>query len=111
MGEMSHAVRWADVTPVEMLPGVVRRTLGCTDRVMLIEWRFKAGAVVPLHQHPHDQVGYMIHGEMELEIDGQPATFCDGDSWAIPGNVPHWAHFPSDCVLIECFTPPREDYR
>jgi quercetin dioxygenase-like cupin family protein len=78
---------------------------------MIVEFRIKADVVVRLHQHPHDQIGYMVNGEMEMEIGGQMHIYRDGDSWAIPGGVTHQAYFPSDCVLIECFTPPREDYQ
>ncbi len=111
MSENPRAIWGAKVMPVEVMPGVERRTLGCTEQAMLVEWRFEAGRALPLHDHPHDQVGYLIQGEMEMEIGGEVSVFHAGDSWAIPGGVPHRASFPVASVVIDCFTPPREDYR
>lgn len=104
-------VRWAEVEPVEMLPGLDRRTLGCGEQAMIAEFRARAGVEVPLHTHPHEQVGYVVSGQMELTIGSQTARCGPGDSYTIPGGVPHGARFLSECVVIDCFSPPREDYR
>lgn len=103
--------RWKDVEPVEMLPGVTRRTLAVTDRLMLVEFRLQAGATVPLHSHPHDQVGYVVSGEVILTVDGQEFRCGPGDAYAIPGGVEHAARAEVDTVLIDVFHPPREEYR
>lgn len=109
---MTHRIvsRWADATPVEMLPGLIRRTLGTTDGLMLTEFRSEAGVELPLHQHPHIQVGYLISGELALTIDGERMVFGPGDSWAIPGDVPHSATFLAESVIVETFAPMRDDY-
>lgn len=108
-GEMF--VRWADAEPVEMLPGLIRRTLGCSERLMIAEFRAKSGVEVPSHSHPHDQVGYVISGEMEMTVGQQTEFLGPGDSYAIPGDVAHGARFVTECVIVDCFGPPREDYR
>jgi quercetin dioxygenase-like cupin family protein len=109
---MTHRIvcRWDDATPVEVLPGLIRRTLGTTDDLMLTEFRSEAGVELPLHHHPHTQIGYLISGELALTIDGERTVFGPGDSWAIPGDVPHSAKFLADSVIIEAFAPMREDY-
>ncbi len=104
-------VRWAEVEPVEMVPKLWRRTLGTGERGMVVELRADPGAVVPEHSHPAEQIGYVISGELELTIDGVPYRFGPGDSYAIPGDTLHSAHFPVPCVLVEFFTPVREEYR
>jgi quercetin dioxygenase-like cupin family protein len=104
-------VRWAEATPVEMIPGLFRRTLGETSRTQVVEVRVQAGVMLPQHSHPHDQVGYVVSGEIEITIAGVPHLCKPGDSWAIPGNVDHSAFFPVESVVIDCFSPPREDYR
>jgi len=105
-----HFVRWAEVESVEMMPGVERRTLGCGERAMLVEFRGPAGVEVPIHAHPHEQIGYVVSGQVELTIGGETARCGPGDSYAIPGGVEHGARFLSECVVIDCFSPPREDY-
>jgi quercetin dioxygenase-like cupin family protein len=104
-------VRWGDVTPVEMIPGLFRRTLGETSREQVVEVRAQAGVKLPEHSHPHDQVGYVVSGQIEITIGGVSHLCNPGDSWAIPGNVDHSAFFPVDTVVIDCFSPPREEYR
>lgn len=104
-------IRWADVEPVEALPGLDRRTLGCSERLLIAEFRAREGVEVPRHSHPHDQVGYVVSGEVELSIGDETARCAPGDSYTIPGGIEHRARFLSQCVVIDCFSPPREDYR
>jgi quercetin dioxygenase-like cupin family protein len=99
------------VEQVEMLAGVLRRTLGTTEGCMLIEVSLAEGSVVPMHSHPNEQVGYVVGGQIEMTVDGVVRVCGPGDSYAIPGGVEHMARAVSDCVVIDCFTPPREDYR
>ena len=106
-----RALKWADVTPVQQLEGLERRTLAVTDQVMIVEFRSQPGVVIPVHQHPQDQVGYVVSGEIEMQIDGVTTLCRPGDSYAIPGGVPHGARFVTACTIIDCFAPPREDYR
>lgn len=107
----SYVTHHADVNPVEMLPGVERRTLAVTDRQMLCEFHIQAGSEVPEHSHPHDQVGYVISGEAIMIIAGEEHRCGPGDAYAIPGGVKHAARFEVDTVLIDVFSPPREEYQ
>ncbi|MGB1286680.1 MAG: cupin domain-containing protein [Aggregatilineales bacterium] len=100
-----------DVTPIEMLPKVHRRTMGTTDEVMLCEFFFEVGATVPLHSHKNDQVGYIVSGQLELTIHGNVQILNPGDSYAVPGGIEHSAKALIDTILIDAFSPPRNDYR
>ncbi len=111
MAEQKRIVRWADAEPVEALPGLVRRTLGQTADMMIVEWRAEAGVELPTHSHPHQQTGYVVSGEIAITIDGVTTLCKPGDSWAIPGGVAHSAAFPVESVVIDVFSPPREDYQ
>jgi len=110
MTKYENIIHWNQVEEVEMFPGFFRRTLGITDSMMIVEFRALAGASVPDHKHPNEQVGYVVSGQMNLTIDGQTVTVIAGDSYAIPGDVLHGADFDDECVVIDCFSPPREDY-
>lgn len=94
----------------EMRPGVHRRVLGTTDRLMLVEFFIERGGEVPEHSHPHDQVGYVIAGRLQFTIAGESQTVSSGDSYAVPGGLPHGALALTDVTLIEVFAPPREDF-
>jgi len=103
--------RWSEIEPVDMFPGLQRRTLGCGERLLLAEFSAQEGVEVPLHSHPHEQVGYVVAGQVELTIGGDSAVCGPGDSYTMPGGVEHGARFLTEGVVIDCFSPPREDYR
>jgi quercetin dioxygenase-like cupin family protein len=104
-------VRTAEVDPIEMVPGVWRRTLATGERMMMVHIRLAEGAAVPTHSHPHEQVGYVIEGRIRLTTAGRDADFEPGDSYFIPGDVEHAATAITDCILLEMFSPPRDEYR
>lgn len=104
-------VHGSSATPVEMLPGVVRRTLTAGERMMLIEVTFTQGAVVPLHAHPHEQIGYLASGRFLFELGDERRELSAGDSWLVPSNVPHQVIALEPSVAIDVFSPPREEYR
>ena len=104
-------VHRSSATPVEMLPGVVRRTLTEGERMMLIEVTLEQGAVVPVHTHPHEQIGYLASGRLLFEVGDERRELSAGDSWLVPSNVPHQVTALESSVAIDVFSPPREDYR
>jgi quercetin dioxygenase-like cupin family protein len=95
---------------VEMMTGVLRRTLGHGAQMLLAEFTLAAGSEVTMHSHHHDQVGYVVSGSMELTIQDEARTCEAGDSYYIPGDVPHKAAVAEGAVVIDVFNPPREDY-
>ena len=102
--------RYEETRPIEMFPGVVRRTLVSGRQVTLVEITLEAGALVPRHEHPHEQAGTVISGRIELEIGDQRSTPGPGSSYLIPGGAPHEVRAREATRLIEVFSPPREDF-
>lgn len=100
-----------DAPQVEMRQGVHRRTMGTTDEVMLCEFFLLRDAQVPAHSHPNDQVGYVVFGSMALTVGEQTRVVTQGESYAIPGGIVHSAHAEVDTLLVEAFSPPRDDFR
>ncbi len=100
-----------DAFQVEMLPGVHRRTMAVTDEEMLCEFFIERDLVVPEHSHMNDQVGYVIYGKIELLIGDEQHVCQPGDSYAIPSGVRHSARALVDSLVIDVFSPPRNDYR
>jgi len=95
---------------VEPLPGWVRRVLAYSDELMLVENTMAAGTVLPMHQHPHQQILYVQSGELRLLCQGQERVMRTGASCAIPGNVPHGVTILTDSVVLDIFTPARQDF-
>jgi quercetin dioxygenase-like cupin family protein len=95
---------------VEMLEGVHRMTLAHGDSTLLGAFRIAAGATIPMHQHPQEQTGYMVSGRMEFTIGGDVFTAESGDGWCIPPNVDHGVQVLEESLVVEVFSPRREDY-
>ncbi|GIK28005.1 MAG: cupin domain-containing protein [Chloroflexi bacterium] len=102
-----------DDSPQVQMPidGVHRRTMASGERVMVCEFFLERGAEIPVHSHMHEQAGYVIQGSITFTINGEARKLYRGDSYAIPGDVLHGAYADEDCILVEVFSPPREEYR
>ena len=69
------------------------------------------GRALPAHSHPHEQITMMVEGKMEMKIGEETYMLLPGTIQVIPSNVLHSAIAHTDCVLIDIFTPVREEYR
>ena len=104
-------VDYGSANPVEMLPGVFRRTLTDGGRMMLCEIHMDKDAVVPLHTHPHEQTGYLVSGRCRFKLGDEVRELKAGDCWMVPGGAEHEATALEDSVFIDVFSPPRDEYR
>jgi len=104
-------VKLTDLRSFELAPGVTGQPLfGEGAMVNLIE--FEPGATVPLHSHPHEQLGLCLRGSQVLVIDGVEHPCGPMEGYVIPGGVEHSAHCgPDGATVIDVFQPVREDYR
>lgn len=74
---------------------------------MLIE--FKQGGFGPEHAHPHEQFGFVIQGKIEVTIEGVVHQVTSHEQIHIPGNLRHSVSALEDSLVLETFTPLRED--
>jgi quercetin dioxygenase-like cupin family protein len=93
-----------------LLEGVTLKTLAHGVQTHLTEVHFVKGAIIPIHKHLHEQTGRMISGTLRFTIDNDVFDAHAGDGWNIPSNVPHSAEALEDAVVVEVFSPVREDY-
>ena len=96
---------------LDRAPGVIVNIMTDHQQITLCEVLLEPGSVVPMHDHVHEQSGTLISGHMEFEIGGEVHDLHAGDSWMIPSGVPHEARAVDRCVVVEAFSPPREDWR
>lgn len=100
----------ADVAWQEMAPGIRRKIMSYDDRLMLVKVTFEKDAVGTLHQHPHTQISHVESGVFEVEVAGEKKVLKAGDAFYIPPNVIHGAVCLEPGVLIDVFSPMREDF-
>lgn len=92
------------------IEGITYKTLAFGERTSLSEFSLEKGSIIPKHRHPHEQTGYVISGRLIFTIGDERFEAEPGDSWNIPGNVEHDVEVLEDTVVIEVFSPAREDY-
>lgn len=94
----------------EVRRGVFLRILA-GEQMMFSAVRFEPHAAVPTHEHPHEQMGIILEGELELWINEERRTLRAGDMYTVPPHVPHGAETQaSSCLVLDVFHPLREDY-
>lgn len=94
----------------ELLEGIDLTTLVHGDKTLMGQFKLAKGSIVPTHSHPHEQTGIMISGKLRFIVEGEIMDVETGDSWCLPGGVEHSAEALEDSVVIEVFSPVREDY-
>ena len=99
-----------DVTKTELGGGVSRKILAQDTDMMAVEVHFDKGAVGAVHTHPHVQISYVLEGKFEFELDGKKTIIGKGDSYYTHPNVPHGVVCLEAGVLLDVFTPRREDF-
>lgn len=97
--------------PIEVVAeGMSRQILGFNDEIMVVKVLFDEGGEGYIHSHVHSQVTYVESGEFEVNIGGDIQVLGAGDSFYIPPNVSHGAVCKKAGVLIDTFSPVREDF-
>lgn len=98
----------------KVFKGVSLDSLAVGEQSMVTKMNYVKGNFATTHQHPHEQCGYVISGEYRLKVNTQEeeidVLLHAGDSYAIPGNMPHSFEVLEGGEVVDVFTPQREDY-
>lgn len=77
---------------------------------MLARFDFKKGAIVPKHEHPNEQITYILKGSVQVKTQGKEYIVKAGQILIIPPNTPHEFEALEDTIDIDVFSPPRKDW-
>ena len=94
----------------QLMEGIELTTLVHGEKTLMGQFKIARGSAIPSHSHPHEQTGFLVSGKVRFNVDGEIMDTEAGDSWCLPGNVEHSAEALEDSVIIEVFSPVREDY-
>jgi quercetin dioxygenase-like cupin family protein len=94
----------------EMFEGVHRKILGYDDNIMMVKVKIDTGTSVVPHSHRHTQTSYIAKGKFEFTVGEEKQIVSYGDGVYIPSNVPHGVVCLEEGVIIDVFTPAREDF-
>ena len=90
------------------------RYLGHTNNLMMVVIDFNDGPAEepdPPHSHPHEQMSYVVTGELIVHIGDTQDQLGPGDMFTVPPDIPHAVQTLTEHVrVVDCFTPLREDF-
>lgn len=101
----NEKTKWEDAAP-----GIKRQVYGYDDKIMLVKAKFEKDAVGTLHAHHHSQVTYVDSGVFEMTIGDEKKIIREGDGYYVPPHVLHGCVCLEPGMLIDVFSPLREDF-
>jgi quercetin dioxygenase-like cupin family protein len=90
--------------------GLIRRIGAYNEKLFLVEHRMEKGWIGTRHSHPHEQIVYVVSGHLKVTVGGSDFEVHGGDSFVVKGGVEHQASAVEPSMVIDVFTPYREDY-
>jgi quercetin dioxygenase-like cupin family protein len=101
----------SDLSIVPIWDGIAARAIeGRTMTFAVVE--LDPNTPVQLHEHPNEQMGIVLTGSLRFAVGAEVRDLGPGDTYLIPGGVPHEARSgPSGAVVVDVFSPVREDWR
>jgi len=100
----------SDLQAKQLLEGIKLKVVS-GDKTMMTIFEFEVNAVIPLHKHPHEQITYIIEGELEFTVEGKTRILRKGDGVVIPSNHEHSAKvLTAPAKAVDAWYPRREDY-
>ncbi|MGC4129356.1 MAG: cupin domain-containing protein [Bergeyella sp.] len=90
--------------------GMKRKIMTYDDSIMLVKVQFDQGAIGYRHEHYHSQVTYVVSGEFEFSIGDETRIVKGGDAVYMAPHIPHGAVCKKAGILIDVFSPIREDF-
>jgi quercetin dioxygenase-like cupin family protein len=91
----------AEGVDVRVIPG---------ERMTMAFFHLEPGAMIPEHAHPHEQLGTVLKGSIQLAIGEENKVVTEGVAYRVPPNVAHSGRcLESPSEVLEVFSPPRED--
>ncbi|MBC6699177.1 cupin domain-containing protein [Hymenobacter sp. BT190] len=90
--------------------GLRRKVLTYDAQLMLVRVEFAAGSIGAPHQHVHTQMTHVVSGVFEATVGGRMQVLHAGDTFHAPSDVVHGVVCVEAGVLLDAFSPMREDF-
>lgn len=113
MKHPNEGQRWVYNKDIEKTPaaeGVDRKVLAYCKDLMCVENYFETGAVGSVHSHPHTQITYVVSGRFLFTIGDEQKEVSAGDTLLKQDGVKHGCTCLEKGILLDIFTPMREDF-
>ena len=107
---MPYPVALKDTLSSTPEDGLLRQVLAHSDQLMLVRHLMQPGWHGARHNHPHEQLVYVIRGKLIFTLGAESFEIAAGDSLIVPGGVEHQALALEPSEVLDIFTPRRDDY-
>jgi len=94
----------------QVAPGMKRKFMGYDDNIMMVKVHFDKGGIGARHEHVHSQTTYVVSGKFEVTVGDKTEILNEGDGFYIPPHIEHGALCLEEGILIDVFSPVREDF-
>jgi quercetin dioxygenase-like cupin family protein len=101
---------WKTIDTEQLNPSVGRQCI-YSESMTVARLELRKDAAVPEHAHHNEQISIVERGALKFFIDGGEQIVRAGEILTIPPNVPHGVLVLEDSVVLDLFSPPREDWR
>ncbi|MCC7176565.1 MAG: cupin domain-containing protein [Bryobacterales bacterium] len=95
----------------ETLNSMLARQVIHGEKMTVAMIRLRKGAVVPAHQHDHEQLSAVQSGRVSFVVAGEKAMLGAGDMILIPPGAPHAVEALTDSLVLDTFSPARDDWQ
>lgn len=82
-----------------------------SDNLTFARLQIKKGTILEPHLHPHEQWTHLIEGRLSFTIGDKTKILAPGMVAHIPSNIPHAIEALTDCLVLDCFNPVREEFK
>ncbi|MBR07915.1 MAG: cupin [Rickettsiales bacterium] len=89
--------------------GVIKLHPFAGEKLMFLRAVLPKGSIAAKHSHPHEQMTYVASGKVVVRMGGDEVILSEGWIVNFPSNVEHEVEALSDTILLDMFTPLRED--
>lgn len=104
-----HVQRWSE-EPVEEMSPMIGRQVIHTETMTMARVALRKGAFVPMHAHENEQIATVLDGRLRFVVGAEERVVSAGESVPLAANVPHEVEALEDSVVLDVFSPVREDW-
>ena len=94
------------------IPPTARRKVVHEGDLMFALFELRPGPEMRLHRHPHTQMATLLQGRIEATVGDEKRVLEPMEGYCVPANAAHGVRVLSDepALVLDCFTPVREDF-
>ena len=101
---------WSEA-PIEWMSETLGRQLIHTETMTLARVTLRKGAHVPMHGHENEQIANVLEGRVRFVVGVEEREVGAGETVPLPAHVPHEVEALEDSLVLDVFSPVREDWR